>query len=816
MTPAAKQKTLILIDANSLIHRSYHALPPLTTPDGKPIGAIYGLSSMLLKIIREEKPDYIAAAFDTPEATFRNGLFKDYKAHRPKTDDELVSQLAEAHKLFQKFEISYFEKPGFEADDVIATLAEQFKKEESLRVMILTGDLDTLQLVEDGKVVVKTPKKGVSETIIYNEEKIKERYGLDPNQLCDYKGLVGDPSDNVPGVSGVGPKTASKLLQKYGTLENLYEKMGVATNKIEEKILENKEKAFFSKKLVELRMDVPLEAELEKLSRKNFREEELIKYFTELGFQSLVKRSFISLSEPVRTRPRTPKKDAVFITGAEDKIDAELLSSPKTKVAFDWKLLLKKFKKEKIAPPLFDLKIAGWLIDPDQKDFEFNSLSERFLSKSANEANAEVFAEMYDVFEEKLEEYGLRKVFEEIEMPLVEILAEMERWGIGANVPALRSLGKELDEELEELTKKIYEAAGKVFNINSSQQVGDVLFKKLGLEGVVKKTTTGKRSTSSEALRELRDKHPIIEMIIDYRENFKIKSSFVEPLIDAAGEDGRINTTFLQTGTATGRLSSEKPNLQNLPQESRWSKALRNTLVPRKNFSFIGLDYSQIELRLLAHVSGDKRLKTAFLEGADAHKMTAAQIFNVAPDKVTPAMRRLGKTLNFGVVYGMGPRAFANMAGISPEKAKGFIEKYFDDFPEVKAWQDNIKSEVHTFGFVKNENGRRRWFLGVGPKSHRIDEIERAAINMPVQSLGADIIKMAMIKSFRGIEKKGWLGEEVRPVLTVHDELLFEVRDDILKSVSVFLKDIMENVYKISVPLKVDLKIGKNLGELKG
>jgi DNA polymerase-1 len=800
-------KTFLLIDANSLIHRAYHALPPLTTPEGKPIGAIYGLSSMLLKIMKEEKPDYAAAAFDTPEATFREGLFKDYKAHRPKTDEELVGQLVEAHELFQKFNVPFFEKAGYEADDIIAALVKKFSSRKNLKIIILTGDLDTLQLVQRDKVVVKTPKKGVSETIIYDEARVKERYGLEPKKLTDYKGLVGDSSDNIPGVPGVGPKTATRVIQKYGSLEKLYRDLKSARNKFEEKILENREKALFSKKLTELQPDIPLEVALENLTPNWSGNGELVEYFSELGFQSLVKRSLSA--EKKRDYHPPKKKEVVFITGADDpQVAAGALDSPKTKVAFNWKPILKELKERGLAPapPLFDLKIAGWLIDPDQKEFTLKALSERFLLKDTGD-EAGALAELYDFLEAKLDEYELKEIFEKVEMPLIEVIAAMEDWGVGINVSILKSLGEKIKSELEGLARKIYEEAGMVFNINSSHQVANVLFEKLGLKEPGTKTTTGRRSTSQEVLKGIKDEHPIVGLILDYRENFKIESTFVKPLIEAT-VNNRIHTAFLQTGTSTGRLSSEKPNLHNLPQESKWSKELRSAFVASPGSSFLGLDYSQIELRLLAHVSGDQKLQKAFREGVDAHKLTAAQVFNVPPDKATPAMRRLGKTLNFGVIYGMGPRAFSGVAGITFEKAKEFIEEYFNDFPGVKNWQDKVKSEAQTFGFVRNENGRRRWFSG------RPDEIERAAVNMPVQSLGADILKLSMIETFRKLKEKGWLGQRVKPVLTIHDELLFEARDDILKSVSVFLKEIMESVYKISVPLKVEVKTGKNLGEL--
>jgi DNA polymerase I len=791
-------KTLLLIDANSLIHRSYHALPPLTTPEGEPIGAIYGLASMLLKITREDKPDYIAAAFDRPEPTFREGLFKDYKAHRPKTDEELVNQLAEAQNLLQKFNIPYFEKAGVEADDVIAALVKKFEGKKNLKIMILTGDLDTLQLVRGDKIVVKTPQKGVSKTIIYDELKVKERYGLEPQKLNDYKGLVGDKSDNIPGVPGVGPKTASKVLQEFGSLEDLYKNLKEPKNKMEEKLLEHKESAFFSKKLATLQPDIELETNLENLTFNLSDNGALFQYFNELGFQSLAGR--LSPNAADSSAPPPVGKNVVFITGPDDfLINKKMLESKKIKVALDWKPIFKELKERGLvpAPPIFDIKIAEWLTNPDRKKF------------TAVE-NKEALVGLYGFLNEKLDEYELRSVFEKIEMPLIEVIAAMESWGIGVDASTLKTLSKEINSELEGLTKKIYKEAKTTFNINSASQVASVLFEKLGLEGPGAKTATGRRSTSQDVLKEMKDKHPIVGLILDYRENSKIESTFVRPLIDAVGLDGRVHTTYLQTGTATGRLASENPNLQNLPQESKWSKKLRNAFTASPKSSFLALDYSQLELRLLAHVSGDEKLKKAFWEGADAHKITAAQIFNVSVEKVTPEMRRLGKTLNFGVVYGMGPRAFAATAGIDFERAKEFIEEYFNNFPAVKDWQDKTKSEAAMSGFVKNENGRRRWF---SPES-RPDEIERAAINMPIQSLGADILKLAMIESFQNLRSKNWLGADAKPLLTIHDELLFEVRDDILKSVSGFIKETMENVYKISVPLRVEVKIGKNLGNL--
>jgi len=813
-------KTLLLIDANALIHRAYHALPPLTSPSGEPTGAIYGLASMLLKIIKEQKPDYAAAAFDRPEPTFRDEIFREYKAHRPPAAEELIHQIVKARELFQKFGIPSFEMNGYEADDIIATLVSKFREVEDLKIVILTGDLDTLQLVQKNKVVVQTPKKGLSETVTYNEAAVVERFGLPPPKMPDYKALVGDPSDNVPGVPGIGPKTAAKLLQDYKTLENLLKKADENT-RLKEKFAAHKDQAALSKKLVTLVKNVPLEIKLKDLEFQEMNPQKVISYFEELGFQSLVKR-ILKNGAPLAPRTEPPPgmlPEAIIIPSPLFALEKKNeLASAKIKIAFAWKEIFKALAAENIpvAPPLFDVQIAGWLIDPDGGDFSLDALSRRFFYRgAADEDTIGLLAKFFAFFSAKIDEYGLRKVFEEIEMPLPEILARMEEWGVKLNVPRLRALEKEISAELERLAREIYSLSGAVFNINSSKQLGSVLFEKLGLEPQKKRRTkSGLKSTSLDVLRDIKDKHPVVPLILEYRENFKINSTFVKPLIKGVGADSRIRTTFIQTGTATGRLASAEPNLQNLPQESKWSRALRETFEAEAGFTFVAFDYSQLELRLLAHVSGDRKLKKAFSEGLDAHRLTAAQVFNVAPGAVTEAMRRVGKTLNFGVIYGMGARAFAETSGLPLEKASQFIEEYFKDFPDVKNWQDRIKNEARTFGFVKNENGRRRWFLDT-LGSYREDEMERAAVNMPIQSLGADIIKLAMIESFKKIKENGWLGNKVKLVLTIHDELLFEVSNDILKEILETIKPLMESVYKISVPLIVETKIGRTLGELK-
>lgn len=815
--------TLLLIDANALIHRAFHALPPLTSPDGEPIGAIYGLANTLLKTLKVQKPDYIAAAFDRPEPTFRKEEFPEYKAHRPKAADELISQIIKARELFLKFQIPIFERPGFEADDIIGSLVKTFKKEKELQVVILTGDLDTLQLIEDERIIVRTPQKGITETIIYDEAAVMKRYGLKPSQIPDYKGLVGDPSDNIPGVPGVGPKSAEKILSEFKNLETALKEISDETP-LGKKILTHKIQAALSKKLATIHCDMDFGIKLENIKYSGPDFKTLTRYFTELGFQSLVQRllnqeSLPGLTESAPLAEALPKSAIVIPDTEFFEKNLNEISRAETKIAFDWKTILKDSKRNNFgATGLFDLKIAGWLLDSTQKDYSLESLTKRFLRRNFDgKTRSEILTELFLFFEKKIKEYELSFVFKKIEMPLIEILADMENWGIRVNKNALRDLKSEIDKEIENLVYKIYKEAGTEFNINSPKQVGEIIFERLKIGALkYRKTKGGQKSTAEKVLFELKDSHPIINLILEYRENFKIKSTYVEPLLKLAGKDGLIHTTFIQTGTATGRLSSEKPNLQNIPQESKWSSALRKTFEAENGRSFLSFDYSQLELRLLAHISGDKKLIEAFRNDEDIHRVTASQVFNVPLNNVDAQMRRLGKTLNFGVVYGMGAKAFGETSGLSLPEAQKFIKEYFDDFPAIKIWQEKTKSEAKSLGFVKNLNGRRRWFLNTLTGERQADyEIERAAINMPVQSLNADILKLAMIEVYKLLKEKKWLGKEIKILLTIHDELLFEIDDAILKEAVPVIKNAMEKIYDISVPLKVEVKIGKNWGDIK-
>lgn len=819
-------KSVLLIDAHALIHRAFHALPPLSGPGGQPTGALYGLARILMKVLRENSFTRIVAAFDRPEPTYRKDTFAEYKAHRPKAPDELVTQLVEARELFRAFDIPVVEVPKVEADDIIGTLAARYAH-EGYHVRILTGDLDALQLVRDPHVTVETFKKGVSETATYDEAAVRERYGFGPEHVPDLKGIMGDASDNIKGVPGVGEGSALKLVRAYGSIENLYEalkrdgaeetaKRAGIQARFAKLMASHEHEARFSKKLATIDTAVPLEVPNEDF--KGISEERVTPYFTRMGFESLVaqvtaRTSKREVESASISEERGFPSSALFVKDADHARELlPRLAKPGEKIAYQWKELLKALGEDaaKVAGPLFDLSVAGWIVNPDETNHSREALVERFLPKRSLLSNPDD-ATLYRVLKEKMLAYGLTRVFEEIEMPLVPALAAMERVGIAVSGPRLSALARTMKKKLEELGAHIYREAGGPFNLNSPRQVADTLFERLGL-GTEKKrrTSTGQRRTGRDVLMELKDAHPVVPLILEYRETFKIFSSFVEPLIAAIGKDDRVHTTFLQTGTATGRLSSADPNLQNIPQESAWAKTLRSAFVAPKSSCFVSFDYSQLELRLLAHASGDKALGNAFREGKDIHSLTAARVFNVPPSSVEPRMRRTAKTLNFGIVYGMGARAFSASSGLSLAEAKRFMDEYFRQFPTVRAWQEQVKEEAKTNGYVTNENGRRRWFLEAAARG-RLGEVERAAVNMPLQSLGADIIKMAMIETHK------LLSEHIRArmVLSVHDELLLELPRAMLSTQIPAIRTRMESVMSLSVPLRVEVSMGPDWGSMK-
>ncbi|MDP1689299.1 MAG: DNA polymerase [bacterium] len=828
-------KTLLLIDANALIHRAYHALPPMTNKEGKPTHALYGVASIMLKVWREDRPDYAVALFDRPEPTFRKNEYEKYKAHRPKADDELIFQIIEAHNLFKAFNIPAFEIPGFEADDLIGTLVDRFKNTKDLIITILTGDLDTLQLVVGDKIVVKVLKTGVSTTEIYNEEAVEKRYGLPPKTLPDYKTLVGDASDNIPGIAGVGPKTASHLLQKYGTLESLISSIHEEP-KYKEKFKNQEDNIKLFKRLVLIRRDAPLpQIEIEEL--KTYQApEQLIEYFDKFGFESLKKRFMGEARAPRFQNKKTESLPTQGLFGENvveekvtlppfvvilkeeelDKINNTDLDTSKIKVGFNLKEIIKKTDSThtNFYGPYFDLGVGFWVCYPDFKNYSPQDISKKFLDIEWSGSDRD-YITAYNVLENEIARENLKKVFEKIEMPLLRVLSKMEERGILIDRDKLNEFKNKIQIDIRSCEDEIYKIAGEKFNLNSNNELGNLLFKKLNLgANKTKKTPKGKLSTDEEVLSGLVNEHSIVPLILSYRELYKLLSTYIKPILDLCSKDGRLRTTFVQTGTATGRLSSQNPNLQNIPIGNVLANKLRQTFVPTKGFSFVSFDYSQLELRILAMLTEDTKMIEAFKRGDDIHAITASTVLRVPLKEVTAEMRRLAKTLNFGMIYGMGFRAFAKSAGIKAEEAKIFIANYFKEFSAVRDWQSRIKEEARTTGIVRNLNGRLRRLPALNFGALReISEAERAALNMPVQSLGADIIKLAMIQVFEVLKDESFK-ENVFLLLSIHDELLFEVRSDMINTVTERIQGIMEKVFVGKVSLAINVKHGENWAEL--
>ena len=839
-------KKLILIDGNALVHRAFHALPPLTSPSGVVVNAVFGFNSILIKTIKDLKPDYIAATFDLAGPTFRHEEFAEYKEHRERAPDELYAQIPLVKNVLEAFGIPVYERPGYEADDLIGTLATRAKKEKDLQVIITTGDLDTLQLVDGKKVVVFTLRKGVNDTVTYDEEAVKVRYNLKPEQLNDYRGLKGDPSDNIPGVPGIGEKTASDLIQRFGSLENLYkvleDKKLLSKEKLSpkmiEKLVQNKEQAFFSKHLSTVVTDLDVDFSLDKTSWKEHADVAKVeKLFRDFGFASLLKRlPEIGLGQGPSTqtglafqKAETPKKldfdpdkNNFYVTDAESDTLKKVKANPDLiLIGHDLKSLFKTAiaKGTHIENKVFDTKIAGYLLNPDRKEYEFSELYyEEFKEMPGTdpEQKQAYLWKLKNKLWERMKSENLLKVFEDIEMPLIKVLAEMEFLGIKIDTESLAVLLKSTSKELDILEKKIYKLAGEEFNINSPSQLGEILFSKLAIKGRIRKTGGGALSTAAPELEKIREEHPIINLVLQYRELQKLKTTYIEPfpqLVDK--KDDRLHTTYNQTGTATGRLASQEPNLQNIPTKTELGKEFRKAFIAEKGYKLVSFDYSQLELRIVAHIAKDEKMIEVFRRGEDIHTATAAEIFEVKPEDVTKEMRNQANALNFGIIYGMGSLGFARSAGVTTQRAREFITKYFADFSGVANYMEEMKARAHEKGYVETILGRRRSLPEIYSTIPQMQaQAERMAINHPVQGTEADLIKMAMVNIYDFIHQKQD-DNDVRLLLQVHDELVFEIKTGLVNKLIPELRQIMQSVYKLDVPLIVDVKFGDNWQEVE-
>lgn len=782
-----KRQKVVLLDSHAILHRAYHALPDFSSSKGEPTGALYGLSMMIISIIKEFKPDYILAAFDLPKPTYRHEAYKDYKAGRKKSDDELVSQIKRAYDFYKAFNIPVYEEEGYEADDVLGTLSDQLKKDYD--VVIASGDMDTLQLVDDDKVKVFTLKKGIKDTITYNEDAVKERFGFDPELLPDYKGLRGDASDNIIGIAGVGEKTATTLITNFGSIENIYKELKRGVEKfdkagisprIQNLLKENKEEAEFSKMLATIQKDVPIKATLPKETwLQGVSTEKIQKLFMDLEFRSLSNR----LKEII--------PDATLF-GDED---------------------LKKHKKENDVDKtkLEEAKIALWILNssitnPDEEDI-------------LNYTNTNDLNSAFKKLSQELKNTGAGDLFQNIEKPLIPIIKKMSENGVRIDKDYLDKLSKEYHKELSQLEKDIHKMSGEEFNINSPQQLSDVLFNKMELRYKgMRKTSTGKFSTREDILQKLRPEHKIIDKILEYREIQKLLSTYIDNIPKLVSDDGRLHATFLQTGTSTGRMSSNNPNLQNIPVGSERGKKIRKAFVPEKGKFFVSFDYSQIELRIASFLSEDKKMMSAFIEGQDIHTAAAAEVFDVKPKDVTKEMRRQAKVINFGILYGMGINALKDNLNSDRETAQNFYNKYFGIYTGLAKYLDDIKKQASLNGYTTTLFGRRRYFEGLKSKLPFIRAAaERMAINAPIQGTSADLIKLAMVKINDFLEEEG-LDNQIKLILQIHDEVIYEGDEEAIKENIPKIKDIMESLLSEKqtkgVPIITDFSIGKSWFEL--
>ncbi len=965
---------IVLIDGNALVHRAFHALPPLTSPKGELVNATYGVASMLLKVLAELHPEYVAAAFDTPVPTFRHREYDAYKAQRGPAPEGLSEQFARVHEFMDAMGIPSYHVDGFEADDVLGTLTRQ-AREQGLDVVILTGDTDALQLVAPG-VEVLTSRRGFSDTVLYGEQNVQERYGIPASQLVDLKGLKGDTSDNIPGVPGIGEKTASKLIGEYRTLEGIYDNLDKLTPKLKLLLETHRDQAFHSRYLSRIVTDVPVNLELDRCTTGAFDRQRLVEFFRELGFKSLADRipresaakavaavvpqpraaadgqltlfglepatqapadgaalaptppdvpavpieerragtaeredetpgyhvvsdeaSLNQLVAGLRRAPifsvdlETTGKDALkanmvglsfsmtpgtayyvpvghlppgerglglLVPDGEEPVEEELPQLPLQLVLERLRPVLEDPAVRKCAHNAqydmlvltaygielrgmaFDTMVAAYLLQSTQralglKDLAWTRLKAEMKSytdlagkgKTAvtldrvpirkvadySCADADMTLRLKEDLEPELKAAGLDSLFERMEMPLVPVLVEMERAGVKVDHAYLKELSTELYKRIRELETAICEAAGHSFNIGSTQQLGNVLFKELKLS-TGRRTKTG-YSTDADVLEELRGTHPIVELILEHRQMVKLKSTYADALpLLVNPNTGRVHTSFNQTATSTGRLSSSDPNLQNIPVRTEMGRQVRKAFIAGDpGWVLLSADYSQIELRVLAHMTGDPVLVDAFRHGEDIHAATAALVYGIPISEVTPRERRIAKTVNFGVLYGMSDYGLARDTGLSRKEAALFIESYFQRYASVKDFFEQVKQQAEVDGYVSTLWGRRRYMPELQTTHRGLRQAaERMAINMPIQGTAADIIKIAMINLHRHIREKRYRS---RMILQVHDELLFECPRDEVELLAPDVKRLMESAMPLQVPVVVDLKVGANWDEMQ-
>lgn len=891
------ENSVFIIDGHSMIYRAYFSLirSPLVNSQGFNTSAIYGFMRMLLKLLKLYKPQYLIISFDTGKPNFRHKIFKDYKATRKKMPDDLIPQIPELKKMLELFGIPQIEINGFEADDVIAQLVSNLDTDNKSSY-IVTKDKDLLQLITDKSVILQPESKQNKEDFIFIDKKqVLENYGLEPENIVDFLSLTGDTSDNIPGVKGIGPKTAVKLIQKFKTIEDLYNHIeNIEDEKLKQKLTENKDNAFLSKELINLNQKIPLKLTFKDFKLKDPNKKQLLKLFEKLEIKTLLKDlnwfeeytkkanyCIIDTEEKINSLVKKLKKAKKFTIDTETDslfpVKANLVGlSFSTQSGsgsyipvghsnfFNSNQISLDLIKKQIKPVLesknsfiigqnikydyivlnnhdiniknisFDTMVGSYLINPTKTRHNLNELAQYFLgynmitykdvvgkNKNFSEVpidkaseysceDADITFRLYDIIEKKIKELHLENLFNKIDIPLIKILAKMEINGIKINVLKLKELNEIISGKLKKLTDDIHNQAGEIFNINSTKQLAVILFEKLKLPSE-KKGKTG-LSTDIEVLKNLQQYHPIANSLIEYRTLHKLKTTYTDTLPQMVNPvTKRIHTSFSQTTTATGRLSSSEPNLQNIPIRDELGKEIREAFIAEKNNLILSADYSQIELRILAHIAEDSLLIDAFNKDQDIHSRTIMELYNISEQDVTPELRRIAKVINYGIIYGMSAFGLSKELNINVGKADEFINNYFDKYKGIKNYIDKVKNNIQNQGYIENLFGRKRYLPDMSRYSRQQQGfVIRTAINTPIQGTAADLIKLAMIEIDKEFTKNNL---KSKMLLQVHDELLFEVTPDEKNKVYDIVKNNMENVYSFKVPIKVDINFGKNWGE---
>ena len=892
---------LIVVDGNSIVNRAFYGIMGsrmLQTADGTYTNAVYGFLAILFKELEEVNPDYIAVAFDLRAPTARHKMYEGYKAKRKGMPDELAAQMPILKNVLRAMNITILEKEGYEADDILGTLS-RFGEKEGLEVVLLTGDRDSFQLAtEKTKIYLPRTKAGKTETEIFDKAKIREVYGLEPRQMIEVKGLQGDASDNIPGVPGIGEKTALSLIQEYGDIDTIYKKIDEGTDNLKgkqrEKIIEGKDLAYLSRTLGTINLETPLDCSLDDLKLKDWNKTEVLKIFKELRFNRYIERFGLEkdISEEIIEKEQNKidfdkkeiskeefnilkekiinekvfyftiitkesnnsiiKKEAKIVSfyiEEENRVYAyklegindiqDLLENKDIlKVSYDLKEIFILSREAGIEPHnmMFDVRIAGYLLNSTTNLYSIPDLVKAFLNldvelgenkqeqmtlfdmdSKQEEVSENDYLKAYcigklkDVLEKELSKNEMIELFNTIEMPVLEVLADMQYRGIYIDKDELIAYGKELKVKIDELTESIHSLAGEDFNINSPKQLGEILFEKLKLP-VIKKTKSG-YSTDVDTLEKLQSEHEIINQILEYRTLAKLNSTYIEGLLPFINIDGRIHSCFHQTVTATGRLSSSDPNLQNIPTRIEIGKKLRKVFKPKEGYTFIDADYSQIELRILAAISKDETMIKGFLEGADIHSHTASVVFNVPMSEMTKELRSKAKAVNFGIVYGISDFGLAGQIHTSRKQAKEYIDSYLEKYSGIRNFMYDIVEEAKKKGYIDTLYHRRRYIPELSSRNYMVRKFgERVAMNTPIQGTAADIMKIAMINVYKALKEKNL---KSKILVQVHDELLIEAAEDEIEQVKNLLIENMESAASLEVPLKVEAEIGNNWYEAK-